>query len=377
MTGAMYAAVSGLRTHMQFMNVIGNNISNVNTAGYKAARYIFNEALYTNVKAGSNSTMTRGGTNPAQIGYGTGVGTIDLDMSTKNYTPTGRPGDITIDGDGFLLVGDKNMGPFSSAEDAKALYLTRLGNLGFDEEGWLVDGNGNSVYGWVEVQVEGQNGGTQNPTDEEGQTQNTTTARILTAIRLPMVASDGSAVFPSVENGQIVDAEAGSNVEQGTGGGGTQDEVTVLNRRILLDSLTIAKNGQITGVSKDDGSVLTIGYIAVGQVDNPNGVTHMDGHYYQALDGAGNLHVASIAGVVKPTNKLTDAEETAAEDLSDGIDIENSGKTEFVPNGLESSGTELATEISNMIMMQRGYQANTRIITVTDSMLEELVNIKR
>ena len=42
MTGAMYAAVSGLRTHMQFMNVIGNNISNVNTAGYKAARYIFN-----------------------------------------------------------------------------------------------------------------------------------------------------------------------------------------------------------------------------------------------------------------------------------------------------------------------------------------------
>ncbi len=90
MTGAMYAAVSGLRTHMQFMNVIGNNISNVNTAGYKAARYIFNEALYTNVKSGSNSTMTRGGTNPAQIGYGTGVGTIDLDMSTKNFRPAGR-----------------------------------------------------------------------------------------------------------------------------------------------------------------------------------------------------------------------------------------------------------------------------------------------
>ena len=159
MTGAMYAAVSGLRTHMQFMNVIGNNISNVNTAGYKAARYIFNEALYTNVKSGSNSTMTRGGTNPAQIGYGTGVGTIDLDMSTKNYTPTGRPSDITIDGDGFLLVGDKNLGPFESAEDAKALYLTRLGNLRFDDDGWLVDGNGNSVYGWIEVQKDDANAG--------------------------------------------------------------------------------------------------------------------------------------------------------------------------------------------------------------------------
>ncbi len=373
MTGAMYAAVSGLRTHMQFMNVIGNNISNVNTAGYKAARYIFNEALYTNVKSGSNSTMTRGGTNPAQIGYGTGVGTIDLDMSTKNFTPTGRPGDITIDGDGFLLVGDKNLGPFESAEDAKALYLTRLGNLGFDEDGWLVDGNGNSVYGWIEVQKDDANAGGD---DDDGETQKTTTARILTAIRLPMVASDGSAVFPKAENGQIVDAEAGATVDQGNNAAGGANDVKVLDKRILLDSLTIAKNGQITGVIKDgDGAVITIGYIAVGQVDNPNGVTHMDGHYYQALDGAGNLHVASIGGVVKPTNQLKDDE--VDEELCDGIDIEHSGKTEFVPGGLESSGTELATEISNMIMMQRGYQANTRIITVTDSMLEELVNIKR
>ncbi len=367
MTGAMYAAVSGLRTHMQFMNVIGNNISNVNTAGYKAARYIFNEALYTNVKSGSNSTMTRGGTNPAQIGYGTGVGTIDLDMSTKNFTPTGRPGDITIDGDGFFQAGDKNLGPFESAEHAKALYLTRLGNLGFDEDGWLVDGNGNSVYGWIEVQKEDANAGGD---DDDGETQKTTTARILTSIRLPMVASDGSAVFPKAEGGKIVDAVAGDKVEA------DGDDVEVLNKRILLDSLTIAKNGQITGVIKDgDGAVITIGYIAVGQVDNPNGVTHMDGHYYQALDGAGNLHVASIGGVVKPTSQLED--DDVDEELCDGIDIEHSGKTEFVPNGLESSGTELATEISNMIMMQRGYQANTRIITVTDSMLEELVNIKR
>lgn len=367
MTGSMYAAVSGLRTHMQFMNVIGNNISNVNTNAYKAARYVFNEALYTNVRAGSNSTLTTGGTNPAQIGYGTGVGTIDLDVSTKNYVPTGRPGDITIDGDGFLLVGDKNMGPFETEEDAKALYLTRLGNLGFDEDGWLVDGNGQAVYGWLEVQVEDQN----NQADGEG--QKTTTARILTAIRLPMVASDGSAVFPKVDNGAVTDVAAGTKVENNNGGG--NDEVEVLGKRVLLDSLTISKNGQITGVTKDSGQVITIGYIAVGQVDNPNGVTHVDGHYYQALDGSGNLHIASIGGAVKPTSELADNE--IDENLCDGLRIENAGKTEFVPNGLESSGTDLAVEITNMIMMQRGYQANTRIITVTDSMLEELVNMKR
>ena len=74
---------------------------------------------------------------------------------------------------------------------------------------------------------------------------------------------------------------------------------------------------------------------------------------------------------------MPDGETKTAESALTGIPIEMTKNTELVPNGLESSGTELATEISNMIMMQRGYQANTRIITVTDSMLEELVNIKR
>ena len=118
MTGAMYAAVSGLRSHMSALNVIGNNIANINTNAYKASRYVFNEELYTNVKTGSNGTLTTGGTNPAQIGYGTNVGAVDIDMSTKNYTPTGKPGDVTIDGDGFLLVGPKDL-TFENNNDLK------------------------------------------------------------------------------------------------------------------------------------------------------------------------------------------------------------------------------------------------------------------
>ena len=70
MTGSMYAAVSGLRTHMSALNVIGNNISNVNTFGYKSSRYTFNEALYTTSRSGSNGTTEVGGRNPAQIGFG-------------------------------------------------------------------------------------------------------------------------------------------------------------------------------------------------------------------------------------------------------------------------------------------------------------------
>jgi flagellar hook protein FlgE len=92
-------------------------------------------------------------------------------------------------------------------------------------------------------------------------------------------------------------------------------------------------------------------------VTNPNGVTHVDGRYYQAQDGAGTLRVTSVKGSVSG--------------------VESAGDTKLITGGLESSGTDLATEITNMITVQRGYQANTRIVTVTDSMLEELVNMKR
>ena len=90
---------------------------------------------------------------------------------------------------------------------------------------------------------------------------------------------------------------------------------------------------------------------------NPNGVTHVDGRYYQAKDGAGEMRVTTIGGAVEG--------------------VESAGDTALITGGLESSGTDLATEITNMITVQRGYQANTRIVTVTDSMLEELVNMKR
>lgn len=107
MTGAMYAAVSGLKSHMNKLNVIGNNIANVNTNGYKCARTTFQESLYTSVRAGSNGSDMVGGMNPAQIGYGCNIGTIDLDMSTKNYVPTGSNLDCMINGDGFFLTGAK------------------------------------------------------------------------------------------------------------------------------------------------------------------------------------------------------------------------------------------------------------------------------
>ena len=152
MTGAMYAAVSGLKAHMSALNVIGQNISNVNTNAYKATRYTFLEALYTTVRGGSNGSTQVGGRNPAQNGYGASIGTIDLDMSTKNYTPTGRAMDVMIDGDGFFIVGDKtSYFGGEGGKELKDMYLSRLGNFDIDSQGYLVDGQGQVIYGYLSV----------------------------------------------------------------------------------------------------------------------------------------------------------------------------------------------------------------------------------
>ena len=89
MTGAMYAAIGGLKTHMNNLNVIGNNVANVNTAGYKTQRQIFQETIYTTYRSGSNGTASRGGVTPSQIGFGAQVGAIDLIMSPSTFNPTG------------------------------------------------------------------------------------------------------------------------------------------------------------------------------------------------------------------------------------------------------------------------------------------------
>lgn len=425
MTGAMYAAVSGLKAHMSALNVIGQNISNVNTNAYKATRYTFLEALYTTVRGGSNGSTQVGGRNPAQNGYGASIGTIDLDMSTKNYTPTGRAMDVMIDGDGFFIVGDKaSYFGGEGGKELKDMYLSRLGNFDIDSQGYLVDGQGQVIYGYLSVanpvyaeqmkhggellndKGEPIDGKVWDPTDKDildnysadkpyyldkdgqlikvsrtGKDPNWkyeievidefSPAPVLTPIRLPKQDDNGKAIYPtwdqdpdSLTYGQIID---GAGV-----------------KTIGRDSISIDENtGRIT-CTTTKGQAVVVGAIAIAKVENPNGVTHVDGHYYQALDGAGDIRLTSIGHSVKNSNDPESPFYVPPQNAGDPvgmkggeIPIESSGGTKCISGGLESSGTDLASEISNMIMIQRGYQANTRIVTVTDSMLEELVNMKR
>jgi flagellar hook protein FlgE len=374
----MYAAISGLKSHMNKLNVIGNNIANINTYGYKSGRTVFQTELYTTMKNGSNGTSTTGGMNPSQIGYGATVGSIDIDMSTGTYSPTGKSTDCMIDGDGFFLVGDKSIADTIDGSDAstlKALTLTRVGDFEFKADGYLTDGQGNVVYGFLTKE-----------TDAEG---NPIVSDQLVPIRYPGMKTETDATTGKTTYTIMYPQEDGTTkkLTNATDANNNNEEYPFAQ----FDSISIdSKTGKISGICKDNDQDVTIGFIAIGNVTNPNGVTQESGTYYRAGDGAGDLTISLLGGVAADLTIDTagtklqyvnaSSRDTAAGGTTgspEGMRILSAGTTGLITGGLEMSKTDLATEISEMITTQRGYQANTRIITVTDSMLEELVNMKR
>ena len=442
MTGAMYAAIAGLRTHMQNLNVIGNNVANVNTNGYKSSRAIFKTSLYTTLTGGSNGTTVVGGVNPSQIGYGANVSTVDIDMSTGNYAATGKSTDLMLDGDGFFMVGDKTIadtfqGNSDDVGKLTSLFLTRVGNFEFKADGYFANNDGNCVYGFqcvgkwgdgtaehsiYQVQsVDANTGAITYVTDANGNRVRRTDipsnvkegdaffSDQLVPIRLPQVKSE-TAWFQIQADGtlkQLTDDEAAALTPADKADStkylsketfsiiypnATKAGVTAVSENGeplpmgQFELITVDKNtGLITGVSKETSEVVTIGCVAVGNVTNPNGVTSMGDNYFRASEGSGDLTVSVLGGNAASMNitqinasKYTDAADpNATAPGIDGLRPRTGGTTKMLSSGLEMSKTDLAQEIANLILTQRGYQANTRIITVTDSMLEELVNMKR
>lgn len=137
MLRSLYSGVSGLTAHQTKMDVIGNNISNVNTYGFKSSRVTFSDIFYQNVRNASGGSATVGGNNPSQVGYGVNVGTIDTIMSRSGFQTTDNGLDLAIAGEGFFQVQDK----------VGNRFYTRAGILAIDNYGNLVDAQGNFVLG--------------------------------------------------------------------------------------------------------------------------------------------------------------------------------------------------------------------------------------
>lgn len=134
---SLYSGVAGMKTHNQRMDVIGNNISNVNTTAFKGSTVTFKDVYYQTKATASSGDATSGGTNPKQIGYGASLGTVNQVMSQSGFNYTDNVYDCAIEGEGFFQVID----------EAGNIYYTRNGVFDVDSYGNLCDPNGNIVLG--------------------------------------------------------------------------------------------------------------------------------------------------------------------------------------------------------------------------------------
>ncbi len=327
MLRSMFSGVSGLRAHQNKMDVIGNNIANVNTVGFKSGRVTFKDSIYQSISGSSAGNNVYGGSNPSQIGYGSQVSAISVNFANGTYEPTGYGTDCMINGSGFFIVGpkledmDTGLSNEIDGNQISQMYLTRVGEFTIDGDGYLVDANKNVVYGFVpETAAIGTADMDLGTEIGEG---NSLTYGTLKPIRIPLQPADDTE-SPTISY---------------------EDGAELMN----LTGISIDANGVISGKAAN-GNTYKFGVVGVCSVTNPNALENAGNSYYKAVSNTGDLQAFA------PGN----------------------GATGVLQSGcLEMSNVDLATEFSNMITTQRGFQACSKMITVSDEMLEELVNMKR
>ncbi len=321
MLRAMDSAVAGLRAHQNKMDVVGHNIANVNTDGFKAQTYTFKEAMYQTSTASTGNNGTAGGVNAAQYGYGTLMGTIGMDMTAS--TPTYRGGfNASIDGEGFFLVMTTAVKDGIDTTDPDALkaasfYYTRVGQFSVDSSGYVVDGNGNFVYGYQ-------------PSDPITGKVETDKLNKLVPLRAPSKLPDTGTIKDVAfdYDPQNTDVEKLGNIQ-------------IDNTGKISASIEIGEKSQ----------TIYLGTIGIATFQNPNGLAKVGNNYYvtNAGDNTGAMG-ASIPGGLTST---------------------------LMPGYIEASNVDLAKEFADMITTHRGFQANSKMITVSDEMLSDLVAMKR
>jgi flagellar hook protein FlgE len=412
MMRSMFSGVSGLRIHQTMMDIIGNNIANINTIGYKTNNLTFQSMLNQTLKGGSTPTTTSGGANPIQVGLGAQMGSVDTNFVQGNLQSTGKVTDMAIQGDGFFVL-----------KSAAGLFYTRSGNFTFDALGNLVNpADGMIVQGWVadntgSINTSGSVVDLQIPVDQIVEPTATTSvtytgnlpattaiagsittsidvidsqgnkhtltvrftktaanawAWAVTSPTLPAAATgNGTITFapsgmPSafVVTAPIAYAPIGANAMAITANFGTialSDGITQFSSDATvaatgqngnvsggLQSMSIGGKGEITGIFSN-GQNRLLGQIALASFKNASGLLKTGSSLYSESNNSG----VAIIG-----------------------EANSGGRGQIVPGTLEMSNVDLAKEFANMIIAQRGFQANSKIITASDEMLMDLVRLK-
>ncbi len=407
MIRSLRTGITGLRGHQTKMDVTGNNIANVNTVAFKRSRAVFKEMLGQNLVGSSN---TVGGVNTSFIGFGVSVGAIGQNWQQGAMESTGIATDLALNGDGFFVL-----------DDAGRQLLTRDGSFLFDANGNLTTSDGINVQGYPIDSTTGQADTTQlgNITaDFSSRTPPTATTGLTAAGNLSGESVNGDTfnmtrviydeqgeahtvdiTFTKTANANEWDyaltyaGDLGTNPftePTGTitfGVDGTLAANTNISfdwdanfvsggptMTVSLDGLTqfagsntgaiIEQDGttfgELTGFNISDQGFLNLNYsngdsvpifqLAIAKVSNLDGLSSLGENYYAANADSGEATIGRA-----------------------GVDV----STQVISGSLEASNVDLSQEFTDMIVSQRGYQAAARIITVSDEILSETVNLKR
>ena len=415
MLRSMYAGVSGLRSHQTMMDVIGNNIANVNTTGFKASTVTFQDTLSQMIGGAGAPQNATGGTNPSQVGLGVRLSAISTNFSQGASQLTGRTTDLAIQGDGMFIArqGSENL-------------FTRQGSFSFDTSGRLVTAQGAVIQGWSAdangaINTNAPVGDVTLPVGQLLPPRQTDSAFL--GGNLPADAADGAVITSGINifdaqgtkfavsltftktgpdswdveattpdpadpdnpyvvysgamtfdpstgrpdsgtnidlsmpvgqwNGEDVTVDLGEGqiegLQQFSGANSVSFESQDGSAVGFLRSFSISPAGVLTGVFSN-GQTRSVGQIAVANFNNPQGLEKVGDSLYRVSVNSGLAQVG-VAG--------------------DG------GRGSLAGGMLEMSNVDLAQEFTNLIVAQRGFQANSRIITASDELLQDLVNLKR
>jgi len=393
MLRSLFAGISGMKAHQTMMDVTGNNIANVNTFGFKSSATVFEDTLSQMLKAAGAPQGGNGGTNPAQVGLGVRLAAINTNFSQGAAQNTGRNTDLMINGDGFFVVRDNG--------DAK---YTRSGAFTFDANGKMTSPDGGVVQGWTAVNgVVDTNAAPGDVTLPIGTllqpkpTQNVTVGGNLpadTTSTTPVITSiitydsQGSKqpltvqfdkVSPTSWNVTVVDGAvtSGPTAVNFAANGSTPapTSITLANGVKIdlsavtsyagsstiaalsqdgaemgsLQSFTISSDGVLVGVFSN-GLKQPLAQIAMATFNSPPGLEKVGDSMYRSTVNSGEAQLGTAG---------------------------NGGRGMVQAGALEMSNVDLAAEFTNLIIAQRGFQANSKVISTSDELLQDLVNLKR
>jgi flagellar hook protein FlgE len=412
---AIFTGASGMTSFSTMLDVVGNNIANLNTPGYKGQEATFQDLLYQTLSSGSPATATQGGTNPQQIGGGVGLGATDTNFSEGTITQTGNSQNAAIQGNGFFVLGSGNNqvytrdGDFSVdsagflVDPTTGLQVQRTGNVGVStatSPGFQTAGNNN-----ISVPFGAGISGTETSTvNFQGNIDNNLTAGQSVNASIQVFDSQSAAhtltvTFTNNGTGSYnVTATVDGNAETVTGG-----PLTFGANGLISGGNTLAVN--ITGLA-DGASAQTVN-LNVGAVGTATGLTQFgttSTAQANSQDGlpAGTLQSISFDSQGNVVGQFTNGESIPIAQLAIAsfnnqsgllqvgsndfaaspasgqaiIGTAGSGTLGTIEGGaLESSNVDISTEFANLIIAQRGFQVNAETVTIADQVLADLANV--